>query len=120
MKENLTPLIGAQAAQHMKLITYNKDTFVTTASPSTQETEVKLLNASEEVIKQFSDIFDHKVGTFPGKVHLEVESSAEPLIIPSRQIPTAMKSKFKEELKKLSMTRSSHLLISQCPGSTAS
>ena len=101
VKENLTPLIGAQAAQHMKLITVNEDNFVTTAPPSTQQTEVKLLNASEEVIKQFSDVFDRKVGTFPGKVHLEVESSAEPVIIPSRRIPTALKSKFKEELKKL-------------------
>ena len=101
VKENLTPLIGAQAAQHMKLITVNEDNFVTTASPSTQQTEVKLLNASEEVIKRFSDVFDRKVGTFPGKVHLEVESSAEPVIIPSRRIPTALKSKFKEELKKL-------------------
>ena len=55
VKENLTPLIGAQAAQHMKLITVNEENFVTTSPPGSKQTEVKLLNTSEEVIKRFSD-----------------------------------------------------------------
>ena len=101
VKENLTPLIGAQAAQHMKLITVNEDNFVTTSPPSSKQAEVKVLNAAEEVIKRFSDVFDRLVGTFPGKVHLEVESNAVPVIIPPRRIPTALKDKFKEELTKL-------------------
>ena len=101
VKENLTPLIGAQAAQHMKLITVNEENFVTTSPPSSKQAEVKVLNAAEEVIKRFSDVFDRPVGTFPGKVHLEVESNAVPVIIPPRRIPTALKDKFKEELTKL-------------------
>ena len=101
VKENLTPLIGAQAAQHMKLITVNEENFVTTSPPSSKQAEVKVLNAAEEVIKRFSDVFDRPVGTFPGKVHLEVESNAVPVIIPPRRIPTALKEKFKEELTKL-------------------
>ena len=51
VKENLTPLIGAQAAQHMKLITVNEENFVTTSPPSSKQAEVKVLNAAEEVIK---------------------------------------------------------------------
>lgn len=95
VKENLTPLIGAQAAQHMKLITVNQENFVTTSPPHSKQAEVKVLNAAEEVIKRFSDVFDRPVGTFPGKVHLEIES------VPPRRIPTALKGKFKEELTKL-------------------
>ena len=101
VNENLTPLIGAQAAQHMKLITVNNENFVTTSPPCTKQAEVKVLNAGEEVIKRFSDVFDGSVGTFPGKVHLEVDPKAVPVIIPPRRIPTALKDKFKEELKKL-------------------
>lgn len=101
VKENLTPLIGAQAAQHMKLITVNEENFVTTSPPCSKQAEVKLLNAAEDVIKRYSDVFDRPLGTFPGKVHLEVESNAVPVIIPPRRIPTALKEKFKEELTKL-------------------
>ena len=85
----------------MKLITVNKENFVTTSPPCTKQAEVKVLNAGEEVIKRFSDVLDQSVGTFPGKVHLEVEPKAVPVIIPPRRIPTALKDKFKEELKKL-------------------
>ena len=81
VKENLTPLIGAQAAQHMKLITVNQENFVTSPFHSKQA-EVTVLNAAAEVIKRFSDVFDHPVGTFPGKVHLEVVLNAVPVNIP--------------------------------------
>ena len=101
VKENLTPLIGAQAAQHMKLIKVNEGNFVTTSPLCSKQVEVKLVNAAEEVIKQFSDVFDRPLGTFPGKVHLEVEPNAVPVIIPPRRIPTALKEKFKEELIRL-------------------
>lgn len=100
MKENLTPLIGAQAAQPRKLITVNQENFVRTSPPHSKQVEVKVLNAAE-VIQRFSDVFDRPLGTFPGKVHLEVESDAVPVIIPPQRIPTALKGTFKEELTKL-------------------
>lgn len=81
----------------MKLITVNEDKFFAASPPRTGQAEVKLLNAGEEVIKRFSDVFDRSVGTFPGKVHLEVEPNAQPVIIPPRRLPTALKDKFKEE-----------------------
>ena len=84
VKENLTPLIGAQAAQHMKLITVNEENFVTTSPPCSKQAEVKLLKAAEEVITRFSDVFDRSLGTFPGKVHLEVVPNTVPVIIPPR------------------------------------
>ena len=75
-EKNLTQLIGAHSAQHMKLITVNQENFVTTSPSHSKQAEVKVLNAAEEVIKRFCDVFDRPVGTFPGKAHLEVESHA--------------------------------------------
>ena len=97
VKENLTPLTGAQAAQHMKLITVNGGNFVTTSPPCSKQAEVELLNAAEEVIKQFSDVFDRPLRTFPGKVHLEVEPNAVPVIIPPRY---ELQQHLKRNLKK--------------------
>ena len=40
VKVNLTPLIGTQAAQHMKLITVNEENFVTASPPCSKQAEV--------------------------------------------------------------------------------
>jgi len=80
--ENLTPLIGAQTAQHMELITVNEEDFVTATPKHHKQDEVRRLSAGEEVIQRFSDVFDRPLETFPGKVSLEVELNAEPVIIP--------------------------------------
>ena len=85
VKENLSSLIGAQAEQHIKLITVNEENFVMTSPPCSKQAEVKLLKTAEEVIKRFSDLFDRTLGTFPSKVHLEVEPKAVPVIITRRQ-----------------------------------
>ena len=99
--ENLTPLIRAQAAQHMKLINVNKENFVRATPNRQKEAEVSRLSANDGIIQWFSDVFNRPLGTFPGKVSLEVEPNAEPVIIPPRRVPTALKDKLKEELSKL-------------------
>ena len=101
--ENLTPLIGAQAAQHMKLFNVNEENFVR-ATPNRQkeaEVHVSRLSANDSIIQRFSDVFNRPLGTFPGKVSLEVEPNTEPVIIPRYRCPTALKDKLKEELSKL-------------------
>ena len=104
----------------MKLITVNEGNFVTTSPPCSKQAEVKPLNAAEEVIKQFSDVFDRPLRTFPGKVHLEVETNAVPVIIPVRRIPTALKERFKEELTRLVDEKIISPVDKPTPGSAAS
>ena len=99
--KGLIPLIGAKAAQHMKLLTVHKENFVTATPPNQLEARVKQLTSAEELVLKFSDVFERPVGTFPGTVHLEVEPDVQPVIIPSRRIPTALKETFREELNKL-------------------
>ncbi|KAK3752981.1 hypothetical protein QZH41_016289 [Actinostola sp. cb2023] len=102
VKESLTPLIGARAAQHMQLITVNADKFVTASNvKSVKETsEVKRLTTVEQLLEEYSDVLNRQLGTLPGKVHLEVDKDAKPVITPVRRVPTALTAKLKAELDK--------------------
>ena len=100
VESDLTPLIGARAAQEMELITVNDENFIMTSPPPrANEPQVKQITA-EELIKQYSDVFDRPLGTLPGEVHLEVDSSAKPVITPTRRVPTALKDDLKKELNR--------------------
>ena len=92
------PLIGARAAQEMELITVNDENFIVTLPlPRRNELQVKQIT-TDELIKQYSDVFDRPLGTLPGEVHLEVDNSVKPVITPTRRVPTALKDELKEEL----------------------
>ncbi|KAK3731843.1 hypothetical protein QZH41_020209 [Actinostola sp. cb2023] len=102
VKESLTPLIGARAAQHMQLITVNADKFVTASNvKSVKETsEVKRLTTVEQLLEEYSDVLNRQLGTLPGKVHLEVDKDVKPVVTPVRRVPTALTAKLKAELDK--------------------
>ncbi|KAK3723357.1 hypothetical protein QZH41_002823 [Actinostola sp. cb2023] len=102
VKESLTPLIGARAAQHMQLITVNADKFVTASNvKSVKETsEVKRLTTVEQLLEEYSDVLNRQLGTLPGKVHLEVDKDVKPVVTPVRRVPTALTAKLKTELDK--------------------
>lgn len=51
----------------MRLITVNQENFVMTSPPHSRQAEVEVLNAAEEVIKQFSDEFDRYLLSYPRK-----------------------------------------------------
>ena len=101
VESNLTPSMGARAAQHMGLITIHYENFIAaTPPPKANKLQVKQIKA-EEVIKKYSDVFDRPLGTFPGEVHLEVDDSVRPVITPTRRVPTALK----DDLKSIRCTR---------------
>ena len=96
-----TPLLGARAAQQMGFIVVqhhniqlmsNNEVF--TASPISSLTK-------EQVLTNFGDIFKG-LGKMDGKLHLEVNESVPPVIMPpSCRVPVALKGKFKEEIDRL-------------------
>ena len=47
------------------------------------------------------EVFAKDLGTLPSTVHLKVYENAEPSVTPSRQIPTALREKFKAQLDRL-------------------
>jgi hypothetical protein len=97
----LLPLIGAKAAQHMKLLTVHKENFMPAPPPNKPMPSVKHVTSAAKLVQAFPEVFERPFGTFPGTVHLEVEPEANPVIVPSRRIPTALKEPFKNELDKL-------------------
>ena len=100
VKSDLTPLIGARAAQEMELITVNDENFIMTLPPLRRnELQVKQITA-DELIKQYSDAFNHQSGTLPGEVQLEVDNTVKTIITPTRRVPTALKDELKEELNR--------------------
>ena len=79
MKECLTPLIGARAAQQMKLITIHKDYFVSRTAPKLENPSVGQLSMVEEIAKQNPEVVGSQLGSFPGKVKLEVDEKVKPV-----------------------------------------
>ena len=86
-----TPLLSRRAAEQMKLITVNYQNFkqlhsITTNTPPEEE---------------FKDVFEDKLGTFPGEVHLKVNKNVKPVKCPLRTVPQATKPLMKKELDRL-------------------
>lgn len=101
MKECLTPLIGARAAQQMKLITIYKDNFVSKTVPKQENPSVSQLLTVEQIVKQCSEVLEKQLGSFPGKAKLEVDEKVKPVITPTRRVPRTLKEQFKDELNRL-------------------
>lgn len=63
-------------------------TYFIMASPPSKRSEPKIKQiTTEEVVKQYSDVFDRPLVTFPGEVHLEVDDSVKPLITRQDEFP---------------------------------
>ena len=84
--DDFTPLLGSKASQQMGLITVNTDKFVcmhvTTGFPRSE---------AKSILDEFADVFDGSLGTIPGIVHLEIDPSVTPSILPPRRVPHAIK-----------------------------
>jgi hypothetical protein len=52
-------------------------------------------------IHNYTDVFDEKLGTLPGKIHLQVDATCKPVMLPAIKIAVAVREKFKNELKRL-------------------
>ena len=79
VKEDLTPLLGLNSTQKMKLLTVHKETFINVVE-----------NANDDLTANYADVFNKGLGTLPGK----------PVILPARKVPVSVREKFKEELQR--------------------
>ena len=86
--KQMTPLIGAKAAQQMGLITVNTQNFKITKPLERPRAEVKSVQTTEEIITHYPEIFQWELGILPGTVHLEVEQGATPVVAPPHRVPT--------------------------------
>ena len=90
VKENLTPLLGLNTTEKMKLLTIHKENFVHVVE-----------KVCDDLLDKYPVVFDKGFGTLPGKVHLQVDPDSKPVILPARKVPVSVREKFKEELRRL-------------------
>lgn len=140
--DSLTPLLGIEVSQHMKMITVNKQNIT---SPDTvklvdsvkarkpdknknisrpnnknangpkskktkydrqSETNMDRPNVNhidrprDNILPEvkYKKVFNSELGQLPGEVHLETDPSVEPVVLPPRRLPHAIKPKVKQQL----------------------
>lgn len=98
VKDNLTTLLGATVIQQMGLIEVHEENFEKIAALKTASTKAE---TAQEIIEEYSDVFEGDLGTLEGLQHLDVDPPVPPNIAPSRRVPFAIKPKFKVELDRL-------------------
>ena len=93
--EDYTPLLGSSATQQMGLITVQQEDILQVRD-SYQELNMERITAT------YPDVF-RGLGcmAMEGALHLEVDESASPSIMPPRHVPLTLKERLKEELAHL-------------------
>ena len=86
-----TPILGAQAIQHMELI-------------KVQPQNILQVQENTNTLDKFKDVFEGQ-GTFSGELNLEIDYSIHPVKSPLRRVPIALRKPLKEELIKLESKR---------------
>jgi len=89
--EGHVPILGAQAIQQFKLITVNDDNIMSMSdSPANHP----------DILEEFHDVFEGD-GKLQEKLHLQVDPTVPPVVLPVRKVPYALQGVLKEELDRL-------------------
>ena len=83
-------LLGLNATRKRKLLTVHRENFIDVVE-----------NANADFTVKYADVFNERLGTLPGKVHLQVDPDCKPVILPAREIHVSVREKFKEQLQRL-------------------
>ena len=70
MKEELTPLLGAKASQHMGLLEVHPENFVRVADVKQPSCGADKLKTTDLLIEEYQDAFEGELGTLPGAQRL--------------------------------------------------
>ena len=94
VNEGNTVILGAQVIQHFQLMSVNSDNIMSIAdAPS-------MPPAQPNLIREFDDVFQGE-GLLQEKLHLEVDKTVSPIVLPVRKVPFALKEPLKHELDRL-------------------
>ena len=94
VNEGHTAILGVQAIQHFQLMPENSDNIMSVAgAPS-------MPPAQPNLIREFDDVFQSE-GLLQKKLHLEVDKIVNPVVLPVRKDPFALKEPLKRELDRL-------------------
>jgi len=105
VKEELTPLLGAKASQHMGLLEVYPENFVRVAGVKQPSCGADKLKTADQLFEKYQDVFEGDPGTLPGAQRLEGAPGISPNTSPSRRVPLTLKPRLKQELEKLTKLR---------------
>ena len=114
--ETAPPVLGIEACRHLKLINIDVENVcevrespaakrpvplprLRRPTPTTPATTGQLNEAG--IIERYSDLFEGKLGTLEGDVHLDVDPTVNPVQLPLRRLPIAVRDRVHAELQKL-------------------
>ena len=123
VKGDYVPLLGANAAQKMGLLTVNyanifyanAENAISNSLPSSSTCQHAHQNAVPETVmsataeaplstadieKHFGSVSEG-LGHMPGKLHLDIDESQTPVVMPPCRVPIALKAKLNAELERL-------------------
>ncbi|XP_060076924.1 uncharacterized protein K02A2.6-like [Ylistrum balloti] len=98
VRGNVQAILGAQASQQMGLITVNKNVCIQTEG---LERVQAVKTDDQDLTLKYNSVFEG-LGKLPGKLQLEVDRTVQPVQIPTRKVPVAVREKLKDELDRLS------------------
>ena len=70
-----------------------------------KKSESEKLLTAQQIIEEYSDIFEGELGTLEGQQRLDVDPTVPPNTAPSQRVPFAIKAKLKAELERLTDIR---------------
>ena len=80
VKETLTPLLVTKVIQQMKLMKVHEENFEQIAAATTTSATSKKAQTAQEIIEEFSAVFEGDLGTLEGLQHLNIEPPVPPSI----------------------------------------
>ena len=90
-------ILGLRASEHLQLLTVNSQNIFTVESSGVGEKGPKV----EDYISQYTDVFTGE-GKLEGLLHLEIDRNVQPVQLPTRKVPIALREPLKHELDGLS------------------
>ena len=97
IKRQCKSILGLKTCEELELLTVNRQniSLVTSQSTNTQGF------SEQDIVNSYSDIIKGE-GKLEGQLHLELDESVQPVQLPPRGVPLAVKDKLKAELERLS------------------
>ena len=110
MNEKVQPILSCNLCQKLNLMQFNLDQFDSTVSAGEfndlkEQTlkDIRKLDIDDsikEILREFMDVFEERIGEFEGELTLQTEPDAVPIQQPIRSVPFALEKQFKQELEK--------------------
>ncbi|XP_028394385.1 uncharacterized protein K02A2.6-like [Dendronephthya gigantea] len=100
VKDGSIPLLGVKTAQKMELLVIRHQNILHMDCSNAVTSREQQRLSKEDVLSKYADQFTG-LGKIEGKLHLEVDETVTPVVMPPRRVPIAVKPKLKEELDRL-------------------